>query len=81
VRRERRTQRFHCGHLLLGRKHATLEFDCGEAVFVDDAARLRHDPIRVQRLTERVRLTTRVRSPLVEEIRAERHRISDDAAQ
>ncbi len=68
-------------HLLLGCKHATLEFDCGEAVFVHDATSLGDDAVRIERLTERVGLATRVRRPLVEQIRAERHRVADRATE
>ena len=69
------------GHLLLGRKHAALEFDCGETVFVHDASSLGDDAVRVERLTELVGLATRVRRPLVEQVRAERHRVADRAAE
>ena len=51
-------------HLLFGREHAALEFDCGETVFVDDALGLRDDGVRVEGLAVRVRLTARVAAHL-----------------
>ncbi len=68
-------------HLLLGREDAALEFDCGEAVFVDDAPGLRDDPVRVERLAERVGLCAGMRRPLVEQVGAERHGVAHLAAE
>jgi hypothetical protein len=81
VLRKRRPQGLDRGHLLLGRKHPTLEFDCGKAVFVDNASGLGDDALRVERLTERVRLAPRMRRPLVEQVGTERHGIVDQAAE
>ena len=74
-------QRFDRRHLLLGREHAALEFDCGEAVFVDDPTGLRDDAVRVEGLAERVGLGAGVAGPLVEEVSAERHGIAHRATE
>ena len=60
---EGRVQRLDGRHLLLGREHAALEFDCGEAVFVDDARGLRDEAVGVEGLAERVGLRAGVRRP------------------
>ena len=78
---ERRVQRLDRVHLLLGREHAALEFDCGEAVFDDHALGLGDDARRVQRLAPRVRLAAGMGGPLVEQVGAERHRVADLAAE
>ena len=78
---EGRVQRLDGRHLLLGREHPALEFDCGEAVFVDDAAGLRDDAVGVERLAERVGLAAGVAGPLVEQVGAERHGVAHLAAE
>ena len=60
---KRRAQRLDGRHLLLGGEHAALEFDCGEAVFVDDALGLRDDAVGVERLAELVGLRRRDARP------------------
>ena len=79
--RERGVQRLDRGHLLLGREHPTLEFDCGETVFGDHPLGLRDDARRVQRLAPGVRLAAGMGGPFVEQVGAERHRIADLAAE
>ena len=74
-------QRLDGRHLLLGREYATLEFDCGEAVFVDDALGLLDEAVGVEGLAELVGLVAGVRGPLVEQVGTERHGVADRAAE
>ena len=74
-------QRLDRLHLLVGRKHPTLEFDCSEAIFVDHSGGLSDDGGWVEGFAPGVGLGPGMRGPLVEQVGTERHCGADRPAQ
>ena len=68
-------------HVVIGREEAALQFDGGEAVFVDHPPRLGHDAGRVEGLAPFIWLGAGVAGPFVKEVGAIGHPVAHGPAQ